>query len=179
MNYKVVKSEKIFSGMVFDVKLDLLKYDSGNDGRREVIHHNGGAVILPVNKEGKIILVKQFRYPLQKVLLEAPAGKLEINEDPRVCAVRELTEETGYRADKITPLGKIATTPGFCDEILYLFLAEELTAGEHNREEGEYGMEVFEYSIDEIDVLIKNGDLIDSKTIAALYHYKSFYLNKQ
>ena len=179
MNYKVVKSEKIFSGMVFDVKLDLLKYDSGNDGRREVIHHNGGAVVLPVNKEGKIILVKQFRYPLQKVLLEAPAGKLEINEDPRVCAVRELTEETGYRADKITPLGKIATTPGFCDEILYLFLAEELTAGEHNREEGEYGMEVFEYSIDEIDVLIKNGDLIDSKTIAALYHYKSFYLNKQ
>jgi ADP-ribose pyrophosphatase len=179
MNYKVVKSEKIFSGMVFDVKLDLLKYDSGNDGRREVVHHNGGAVILPVNKEGKIILVKQFRYPLQKVLLEAPAGKLEINEDPRVCAVRELTEETGYRADKITPLGKIATTPGFCDEILYLFLAEELTAGEHNREEGEYGMEVFEYSIDEIDVLIKNGDLIDSKTIAALYHYKSFYLNKQ
>ncbi len=179
MNYKVVKSEKIFSGMVFDVKLDLLKYDSGNDGRREVVHHNGGAVVLPVNKEGKIILVKQFRYPLQKVLLEAPAGKLEINEDPRVCAVRELTEETGYRADKITPLGKIATTPGFCDEILYLFLAEELTAGEHNREEGEYGMEVFEYSIDEIDVLIKNGDLIDSKTIAALYHYKSFYLNKQ
>jgi len=177
MNFKVTKSEKIFSGIVFDVKVDTIKYDSGNDGRREVIHHNGGAVILPIANDGKIILVKQFRYPLQEVMLEAPAGKLEIGEDPLFCATRELTEETGYTAKKITSLGKISTTPGFCDEILYLYLAQDLTAGEHNREEGELDMELFEYTLDEVDELIKSGKLIDSKTIAAIYHYKSFFLN--
>lgn len=176
MNFKVTKSENIFNGVVFDVKLDILKYDSGNDGRREVIHHNGGAVILPITEDGKLVLIKQFRYPLQEILIEAPAGKLEIDEDPMVCATRELTEETGYTANKVTPLGKISTTPGFCDEILYLYLAQDLTAGNHNREEGEYGMEVFEYSLEEVDEMIKNGDIIDSKTIAAIYHYKSFYL---
>ena len=176
MNYKVTKSENIFSGFVFDVKVDTIKYDSGNDGRREIIHHNGGAVILPVTNEGKLVLVKQFRYPLQEVMIEAPAGKLEIGEDPLVCATRELTEETGYTSAKITPLGKISTTPGFCDEILYLYLAQDLAAGEHNREEGEYGMEMLEYTLSEVDEMIKNGELIDSKTIAAIYHYKSFYL---
>lgn len=177
MNYKVTKSKNIFNGIVFDVKLDILKYDSGNDGRREVIHHNGGAVILPITDDDKLVLIKQFRYPLQEVLIEAPAGKLEIDEDPLVCATRELTEETGYTAKKVTPLGKISTTPGFCDEILYLYLAQKLAAGNHNREEGEYGMEVFEYSLEEVDEMIKNGDIIDSKTIAAIYHYKSFYLS--
>ncbi|MCF6268997.1 MAG: NUDIX hydrolase [Melioribacteraceae bacterium] len=176
MNYKTIKSEKIFSGIVFDVKVDTLKYNSGNNGRREVIHHNGGAVILPITNSGKLVLIKQFRYPLQEILIEAPAGKLEIGEDPMVCATRELTEETGYTAKKVTPLGKISTTPGFCDEILYLYLAQELIAGEHNREEGEYGMEVFEYTLSEVDEMIKTGKIIDSKTIAAIYHYKSFYL---
>lgn len=177
MDYKVIKSEKIFSGIVFDVKVDTLEYKSGNGGRREVIHHNGGAVILPITNEGKLVLIKQFRHPLQEVLLEAPAGKLEIGEEPLTCATRELTEETGYSAKKITLLGKISTTPGFCDEILYLYLAQNLTAGKHNREEGELGMEVFEYRLNEVDEMIKNGEIFDSKTIAAIYHYKSFYLN--
>jgi len=177
MNYKVTKSENVFNGIVFDVKLDILEYDSGNAGRREVIHHNGGAVVLPITDDGKLVLIKQFRYPLQEILIEAPAGKLEIGEDPMICATRELTEETGYTAEKIISLGKISTTPGFCDEIRYLYLAQDLTAGEHNREEGEYGMEVFVYSLSEVDEMIKNGELYDSKTIAAIYHYKSFYLN--
>ncbi|PIQ09328.1 MAG: ADP-ribose pyrophosphatase [Ignavibacteriales bacterium CG18_big_fil_WC_8_21_14_2_50_31_20] len=177
MNYKVTKSENVFNGIVFDVKLDILEYDSGNAGRREVIHHNGGSVILPITNDGKLVLIKQFRYPLQEILIEAPAGKLEIGEDPMVCATRELTEETGYTAKKITPLGKISTTPGFCDEILYLYLAQDLTAGDHDREEGEFGMEIFEYTLHEVDEMIKNGKIIDSKTIAVIYHYKSFYLS--
>jgi ADP-ribose pyrophosphatase len=177
MNFKVTESKNIFNGVVFDVKLDLIKYDSGNDGRREVVHHNGGAVVLPITNEGKLVLIKQFRYPLREVMIEAPAGKLEIGEDPLVCATRELTEETGYTAKTITSLGKISTTPGFCDEILYLYLAQDLTAGKHNREEGELDMEIFEYTIDEVDELIKSGKLIDSKTIVAIYHYKSFFLN--
>ncbi|VAX26949.1 ADP-ribose pyrophosphatase [hydrothermal vent metagenome] len=177
MNYKVIKKEKIFEGVVFDIQVDRIIYDSGNESVREVVVHNGGAVILPVTNEGKLILVKQFRYPFQKFLIEAPAGKLEKGEDPYQCASRELTEETGYTSAKITKLGEIYTTPGFCDEILHLYLAEDLTAGEHNREEGEYGMEMFEYSISEVDEMIRNGKIVDAKTIAIIYHYKNLTVN--
>jgi len=177
MNYKVVEKKKIFEGVVFDIQVDKIIYDSGNESVREVVVHNGGAVVLPITDEGKLILVKQFRYPFQKFLIEAPAGKLEKDEDPYECATRELTEETGYTSAKITKLGEIYTTPGFCDEILHLYLATDLTAGDHNREEGEYGMEVFEYSISEVDEMIKNGEIVDAKTIAIIYHYKNILVN--
>ncbi|NOX65311.1 MAG: NUDIX hydrolase [Chlorobi bacterium] len=177
MNYKVVKKEKIFEGVVFDVQVDKIIYDSGNESVREVVIHNGGAVVLPITDEGKLILVKQFRYPFQKILIEAPAGKLEKDEDPYECASRELTEETGYTAKNITKLGDIYTSPGFCDEILYLYLATDLTAGDHNREEGEYGMEMFAYSISEVDEMIRNGKIVDAKTIAIIYHYKNLHVN--
>ena len=177
MNYKVIEKKKIFEGVVFDVQIDKIVYDSGNESVREVVVHNGGAVVLPITDEGKLILVKQFRYPFQKFLIEAPAGKLEKDEDPYECATRELTEETGYTSSNITKLGEIYTTPGFCDEILHLYLATDLTAGDHNREEGEYGMEVFEYSISEVDNMIKNGEIVDAKTIAIIYHYKNIIAN--
>ncbi len=177
MNYKVTKKEKIFEGVVFDVQVDHILYDSGNKSVREVVIHTGGAVVLPVTEDGNLVLVKQFRYPFQKFLIEAPAGKLEKGEDPYECAERELTEETGYTSKKITKLGDIYTSPGFCDEILYLYLATDLTAGDHNREEGEYGMETFEYSLSEVDEMIKSGEIVDAKTIAAILHYKNGLAN--
>lgn len=173
MNYRVTKKEKIFEGMVFDVQVDQIRYDSGNESVREVVIHYGGAVVLPVTGEGKIILVRQFRYPFQKFLVECPAGKLEKDEDPFVCAERELTEETGYTSEHITKLGEIYTSPGFCDEVLHLYLAEELKPGNHNREEGEYGMETFEYSLSDVDDMINAGEIVDAKTIAIIYHYKN------
>ena len=177
MNYKVIKKEKIFEGVVFDVQVDQIIYDSGNESVREVVIHNGGAVVLPITDEGKLIFVKQFRYPFQKFLIESPAGKLEKDEDPYECASRELTEETGYSSNNIVKLGEIYTSPGFCDEILYLYLATDLTAGKHNREEGEFGMETFEYSLSEVDKMIKNGKIVDAKTIAIISHYKSLTAN--
>ena len=177
MNYKVIKKEKIFEGVVFDVQVDQIIYDSGNESVREVVIHNGGAVVLPITDEGKLIFVKQFRYPFQKFLIESPAGKLEKGEDPYECAARELTEETGYSSDNIIKLGEIYTSPGFCDEILYLYLATDLTAGKHNREEGEFGMETFEYSLSDVDKMIKNGKIVDAKTIAIISHYKSLTAN--
>jgi ADP-ribose pyrophosphatase len=102
-------------------------------------------------------------------MIEFPAGKLELNEDPENCALRELQEETGYNAGKIQKLGSIATTPGFCTELLHIFLATELTAGKHNREEGEYGMEVKEFSFNEIEEKIKRGEIFDSKSICGFY----------
>ncbi len=172
MNFKITESKTIFKGFVFDVKVDQIEYNSGNKGVREVILHNGGAVVVPVKDDGKIILVKQYRYPFDEFMYELPAGKLELNEDPKECATRELTEETGYSSDSISSLGKIYTSPGFCNEILYMFLAKNLKAGNHNREEGEDGMEVFEFTLEEVNKMITDGKIVDSKTISGIHFYQ-------
>jgi ADP-ribose pyrophosphatase len=172
MNYKIDKSETVFSGKVFNVRIDEITYNSGNKGIRELVMHNGGAVVLPITNEGKVVLVKQYRYPFDKFLYELPAGKLEPNEDPLLCASRELQEETGYTTDNITKLGSIYTTPGFCSEELHIYLAKDLTSGEHNREEGEYGMEMHEFEMKEVTEMILDGRIKDSKTIAGIAYYK-------
>lgn len=169
MNFSIKKSEIKFRGKVFDLRVDTIEYDSGNEAVREVAVHPGGAVVVPVKEDGKIVMVKQFRYPFQKFLLEFPAGKLDINEDPANCAARELKEETGYAAGKIERLGSIYTTPGFCSEELHIFLARNLVPGDHNREEGEFGMEVFECTPGEIGEKIRNGEIVDSKTICGFH----------
>ncbi|MAT57211.1 MAG: NUDIX hydrolase [Melioribacteraceae bacterium] len=171
MNYKIIESNIIHKGKVFDLRIDNIVYDSGNKGIREVAIHNGGAVVVPVLDNGNIVLVKQFRYPFEKFLLELPAGKLDLNEDPLVCARRELIEETGYRSSSFVKLGSISTTPGFCTEILHIYLAENLKSGNHDREEGEYGMEVFSYPLEQVKEMISAGDIIDAKTIAGIFYY--------
>ncbi|HPN38957.1 MAG TPA: NUDIX hydrolase [Melioribacteraceae bacterium] len=171
MNYKVTDSEILHYGKVFDLKVDTLIYDSGNKGIREIAVHKGGAVVVPITNEGKIVFVKQFRYPLQKFLLELPAGKLEENEDPYVCAERELTEETGYISTNIKPLGKIYTTPGFCTELLHIYLATSLTMHNYDREEGEFGMTVLELHPKEVVRRIMFGDIVDAKTICGIFYY--------
>lgn len=174
MNYKLLKSQILYRGKVFDHQVDEIKYDSGNIGIREIAIHPGGAVVVPIKDDGKIILVKQFRYPLQKTLIELPAGKLDKNEDPLNCAVRELEEETGYKAKDFTKLGAIYTAPGYCTEILHIYKAVGLTEGKHNREEGEQGMELLELTEEEIVNMILCGEINDAKTIAGI-----FYLQKQ
>jgi len=169
MNYIIIKSEIRFKGKVFDHRVDEIQYDSGNIGIREVAVHPGGAVVVPLTKSGKIIMVTQRRYPVEKILLELPAGKLGKNENPLHCAVRELEEETGYKSENIKELGSIYTTPGYSDEKLWIYLAKDLKSGNHNREEGEYGMEVFEYSLEEIEKKIYNGEIVDGKTICGIY----------
>uniref|UniRef100_A0A832DFM2 GDP-mannose pyrophosphatase n=1 Tax=Ignavibacterium album TaxID=591197 RepID=A0A832DFM2_9BACT len=170
MNYKVIKSEIRYKGKVFDHQVDEIQYDSGNIGIREVAVHPGGAVVIPIKDDGKIILVKQFRYPLQKTLIELPAGKLDKNEDPLNCAVRELEEETGYKAKEFIKLGAIYTAPGYCTEILHIYKAVGLIAGNHNREEGEQGMELLEFSTEEIKQMILSGKINDAKTIAGIFY---------
>lgn len=170
MNYKLIKSEIRYKGKVFDHQVDEIQYDSGNIGIREIAVHPGGAVVIPIKDDGKIILVKQFRYPLQKTLIELPAGKLGKNEDPLTCAIRELEEETGFKAKELTKLGAIYTAPGYCTEILHIYKAVGLIAGNHNREEGEQGMELLELSLDEIKRMIFSGEINDAKTIAGIFY---------
>ncbi len=169
MNFKVTKSNILFRGKVFDLKVDEIEYDSGNPGIRETAIHPGGAVMVAVKDDGRIILVKQYRYPINEKLLELPAGKLNKGEDPMVCAVRELEEETGYKAGRVEKLGAICTTPGFCTEILHIYIAKELSPGNHNREEGEYGMEILELEYSAIEEKIKNGEIKDAKTICGVH----------
>jgi ADP-ribose pyrophosphatase len=168
MNFKLLKSDTIFQGKVFDLQVDEIEYDSGNKGIREVAIHSGGSVIIALTEDYKIVMVNQFRYPLQRFLYELPAGKLDEGEDPQVCALRELQEETGYKANSITKLGAIVTTPGFCTETLHIYLAQDLTNGNHNREEGEFGMQIIELTLKEIEDKIKNGEIYDAKTISGI-----------
>lgn len=169
MNYRIVKSDVIYRGKVFNTLVDQIEYNSGNKAIREVAEHPGGAVVVPVTDDGKIIMVTQHRFPVDQVLLELPAGKLSKGEDPLICAVRELEEETGYRSKKVTPLGSIYTTPGYSTEKLWIYLAKDLKPGDHNREEGEFGMQVFEYSLKEVEEKIYNGEIVDGKTICGIF----------
>jgi len=173
MNYRILKSEIIHSGKVFNTKVDQIEYNSGNKSVREVAEHPGGAVIVPVTNEGKIIMVTQHRYPVDKSLLELPAGKLDKNENPFDCAIRELEEETGYKSDNVKEIGTIYTTPGYSTEKLWIYIAKDLKPGNHNREEGEFGMKVFEYTLKEINEKIYNGEIVDGKTICGIYLAKA------
>ena len=169
MNYRILKSEIIHSGKVFNTKVDQIEYNSGNRAVREVAEHPGGAVVVPITDDGKIIMVTQHRFPVDKILLELPAGKLGWNEDPLLCATRELEEETGYKSNNVKEIGSIYTTPGYSSEKLWIYLAKDLKPGNHNREEGEYGMEVFEFTIKEVEDKIYKGEIVDGKSICGIF----------
>jgi len=174
MNYHIIKSEIVYRGKVFNTRIDQIEYNSGNKAVREVAEHPGGAVDVPVTNDGKIVMVTQHRFPIDKVLLELPAGKLGKNEDPFVCAKRELEEETGYKSENIIELGSIYTTPGYSSERLWIYLARDLKAGNHNREEGEFGMEMFEFKLNEIEEKIFTGEIVDGKTICGIFLARKF-----
>jgi ADP-ribose diphosphatase len=173
MNFKLKQSRILYKGKVFDLKVDDIEYNSGNKSIREVAVHPGGVVIIPVTAENKLVMVSQFRYPLQKSLLEFPAGKLEKDEDPPDCAVRELKEETGYTPGNISKLGEIYTAPGYCTELLHIYVAKDLKKGNHNREEGETGMLIYQLTMDEIEEKIKFGEITDAKTICSIHFLKT------
>jgi len=176
MNFRIIKSEIIYRGKVFNTKVDQIEYNSGNKAVREVAEHPGGAVVVPVTDKGKIIMVTQHRFPVDRILLELPAGKLGKNENPLHCAVRELGEETGYKSDNVKEIGSIYTTPGYSTEKLWIFLAKDLMPGNHNREEGEFGMEVFKFTLKEIEDKIYSGEIVDGKTICGIYLAKNLIL---
>lgn len=164
---KTLDSEYVYRGKVINVLRDNVEISTGHKSVREVVEHSGGVVIVAQKSDDTILMVKQFRYPIKQTVLELPAGKLEKGEEPFPAAKRELEEETGYRADEWQSLGYINTTPGFCNEKLYLYLAKNLKfVGEHP-DEGEI-IQCFEYNINEIFEKIKNGEINDAKTICGL-----------
>ncbi|MEW6654300.1 MAG: NUDIX hydrolase [Bacteroidota bacterium] len=173
MKYKILSSETPFKGKVVDIRVDEIKFEGKEKTvKRETVIHPGGAVAVPVKNDGRIVLIKQFRWPHKKILYELPAGKLDKGEDPQICALRELKEETGYSASNISRMGEIITTSGFCNEVLHIYLAKELVLGDHAREEGEEEIELAELTLDEIDEKIRSNEICDAKTICGIQMYK-------
>lgn len=162
-----LSSDSIFEGKVIKVTLDKAKLPSGNESTREVVRHPGAAAVVVVNEKKEILLEHQYRYALDEVILEIPAGKLDPEESPLSCARRELEEETGIKAMEWISLGSIVTSPGFCDETIYIYLARQLSQGEKSWDEDEY-VELEYFSLEQLDELMIRGRLKDAKTLAAL-----------
>lgn len=166
-----MQEHKLSSEMKFDGKLIKVTYDvaevNGKEAWREVVHHPGASAVVAIDEDNRIIMEKQFRYALNDYLLEIPAGKLDAGEDPLVCAKRELEEETGIVASEWISLGTIATSPGFCNEVIHLYVAKGLSKGEIHWDEDEY-VEVERYTFDELLQRIKEEKIKDSKSLSAL-----------
>ncbi len=168
--------EELYSGRVFRVTRDKVRLPDGRPGIRELVHSNGGVVILPVDEGGNVTLVRQFRYAQGSVLLEAVAGKLEPGEEPLPAAQRELREETGLTAGEWISLGYICTSPGFLTERLYLFLARDLTRGEQELDDGEF-LRCEMMPLEELGGRIGRDEVSDGKTLA-IYLKAKLYLEK-
>ncbi|MBU5225290.1 NUDIX hydrolase [Clostridium senegalense] len=164
---ETISTNYIHKGKILNLKIEEVKLPNGKTSKREIVEHRGAVAILAFKDENTILLVNQFRKPLNETILEIPAGKLEIGEEPVICAQRELEEETGYKANNLKFLGKIVTTPGFSDEIIYIYKATGLYDGTIGGDEDEF-IELEEITIDKLKEKIKNGEVIDGKTIAAL-----------
>ncbi|TJX61439.1 NUDIX hydrolase [Soehngenia saccharolytica] len=167
---KTMKSERIYDGKILNLRVDTVELPDKKYSKREIVEHPGAVAIIAINENKEMIMIRQYRKAIDKILLEIPAGKLELNEEPIESAKRELKEETGYTADKIEYVMEFYTSPGFSNEKIYLFLAQGLTEGEQELEVGEY-IDVEKYSLDELMKMIKLGEIVDSKTIIGISYY--------
>lgn len=168
---KTISSEKIFDGRILHIRRDTVELPDGSRSAREVVDHPGGVCVLALDDEGQVLLVRQFRYPYEKVLTEIPAGKLEYGEDPEKAALRELKEETGAVPGKFQSLGELYPSPGYCGEIIRMYLAQELTFGEAALDEDEF-LNVERMPFGELAELVLAGEIRDAKTIAAVLKTK-------
>ena len=160
----------VFAGRVLDVGAEVHEMPDGRCSEFEIIRHPGGAAILPVFADGRVLLIRQFRPSVRAMVYEIPAGRLEPGETPQSCAVRELGEEAGYVPGEVLSLGSFLSSVGFCDERVYLFLGRELTAVEQQLEPDEV-IDLCPMSIGDAMHKIGSGEILDSKTQLALLHY--------
>lgn len=156
-----------YKGRIVSVRTDHVTLPNGNTAPREIVSHPGGVAIVPLNNDGTVIMVRQYRYAFSQILLEVPAGKLNDGEEPRAAALRELEEEAGVVPDQLIDLGPIYPSPGFCDEVLYLYLAKGLTATQCNPDDDEF-LEIEAIPLQTLLDQIRRNELPDGKSVAAL-----------
>ena len=164
---KTISAEQIFQGKVFSVHVDEVSLPDSKTACREVVDHPGGVCIAAEDARGRLLFVRQYRYPCKRVMLELPAGKLEPGEYPLQAAKRELREETGARSEHFVYLGKVFGSPGFCNEVIHLYYTKIESIGETQFDEGEF-LTTEAISAEEAIHMAAEGRIEDGKTIAAL-----------
>lgn len=168
---KTIKSEQIFSGNIIDLQVDDVLLPNGKEAKREMIKHPGAVAVIPITEDNKIIFVEQYRKPLEKPLVEIPAGKLEPNENPLAAAVRELEEETGYTTNDLSFVTSFYTSPGFADEIIHIYITDQLRKLENppKGDDDEF-VEVIELTLEEAKQYVIDERIHDAKTNYAILY---------
>lgn len=170
---KTMNQQRIFSGKVIDVYVEDVLLPNGETSKREIVKHPGAVAVLAITEENKIVLVRQYRKALERVLVEIPAGKLEKGEAPLETAKRELEEETGYVCEKMEPLHSFYTSPGFADELVHIFLAKGLTKkSEKQMLDDDEFVDVLEVTLEEALKMVEDKQIYDAKTIYALLYWQ-------
>ena len=170
---KTITSQPIYSGRVISLKVDDVTLPNGATSKREIVNHPGAVAIIALTDDGKLIVVEQYRKALERSIIEIPAGKLELGEVPEVTARRELAEETGFGCEELTYLQTFATSPGFADEVIHLFVARQLFVLEQQAEldEDEF-VELMEVTLEEAEIMVADGRIYDAKTAFAVLWMK-------
>lgn len=164
---KTISSDRVYTGRVISLKVDTVEIPQQGYRKREIVEHGGAVGIVALTDDNKVVLVKQFRKPIEKIIWEIPAGKLEIGENPRDCAIRELKEETGYTAENIKLIHKFYTSAGFSNEKIYIYLATGLTPGESQLESGE-NLDPYIVDFEEAYNMVLKNEIEDGKTSIGL-----------
>lgn len=172
MTEKVLSSKVTFEGRIFTVHVDDIELPDGKKAKREIVEHHGGVGVIAVDENKEVFVVRQYRAPFSEVLLEIPAGKLNKDEDPYECGIRELEEETGFRADKIVHLGEFFPSPGYCHEKINIYMATELHKVGQHLDDGEF-LEVSKIPLDELYEMVMQNKISDAKTVIAILKAKA------
>jgi len=162
-----ISSKRIYQGKILNLRVDTVKLPNGHEATREVVEHSGAVAIVALTERDEVILVRQYRHAVGKVMLEIPAGKLEPGEQPQECAHRELSEETGCHTTDLQLLFRFFSTPGFANEEMYLYLAKGLTCHNQHPDDDET-IEIMHLPLKEAIEMIKTGEICDAKTIIGI-----------
>ncbi len=175
MKEKTIKSELVYKGKIFNLRVDKVVLPNGRETKREIIEHSGSVAILPLINKDKFLFVKQFRKPIEKALLEIPAGRIEKGENLKECARRELMEETGYKASNFKKLASVYLAPGYSSEIIHILLARNLKKSKSNPDDDEFIKTVILNKKEIFDEIIDNK-IKDSKTIVGILLFYFFVI---
>ena len=168
LEQKIISQETVFEGKVFDIEKVRVKLPDGRCGTYDIVKTSDACAVVALDDMQNVIMVRQFRQSAEKVLLEIPAGKIDEGEEPKECAVRELQEETGYKAGNIEKILSIRVSPGYTTEVIHVYKATELAISDTNFDEDEF-IETVKIPVDEVIEMIKKGEIEDGKTIAAIF----------